>query len=81
MPVAYVATKKGDQIPFREWLKDHGLELEVEIPHPPILYTGEFSDGTHAGGAWVIIAHSVRLDDTRVLKLPGATGTWDLETA
>jgi hypothetical protein len=81
MPVAYVATKKGDQIPFREWLKDHGLELEREIPHPPILYTGEFSDGTHAGGSWVILAHSVRLDDTRVLKLPGATGTWALETA
>lgn len=79
MPTAYIATPQGGRTTLREALEKFGLKLAGDAPHPPILYTGEFVDPTHARGTWVIPPRSIRVDEERVLKLPGATGEWDLE--
>jgi hypothetical protein len=81
MPIGYVATRDGGRETFREAFRKFGITLEQEVPHPPILYVGTFSDMTHAHGTWAIPPHPVPLDDSRILRLPGGTGGWDLEAA
>jgi hypothetical protein len=81
MPVAYVGTLNDERMSFAQWLNDHSIKLVGVPAHPPILYTGEFVNATHACGTWVIEARAVRLDERRVAKFPGATGRWDLHAA
>lgn len=81
MPVCYVATPDGRNIPLRQFLLENGQACERDVPHMPIFYQGEFSDPRHAHGTWIIRAGPLSLLDGRAIQMPEATGGWSIETA
>jgi hypothetical protein len=80
MPVCYMATPDGRNVPLRQHLKEQGYTCEREVPHMPIFYKGEFSDARHARGTWIIHAGPLSLLDGRSVRMHGATGEWSIET-
>ena len=79
MPISYVVTPDRRTIPLRQFLIELGETCEHEIPHPPIFYTGEFSDERHAQGTWIIRAEQLPLPDGRAVPMFEATGVWKIE--
>ena len=79
MPVFYVVMPDRRNISLRQFLLELGETCEHEIPHPPIFYTGEFSDDRHAKGTWIIRAEEHPLSDGRAVPLFEASGVWRIE--
>ena len=79
MPVSYVATQDGRNVSLRDFLIEQGHLCNHDIPHRPIFYQGEFSDLSHAQGAWIIEAGPLSLGDGRVVNFAEAKGTWKIE--
>ncbi len=80
MPVCYVVTPDGRNIPLREFLVEQGHMCERDVPHKPIFYEGEFSSPSQAHGTWIIRAGPVPLGDGRTVQMTEARGDWSIES-
>ena len=81
MPVCYVATPDGRNVPLRQFLIEQGQTCERDIPHTPIFYEGEFLSPSRAQGTWIIRAGPVSLGDGRAVQMPEARGGWSIDVA
>ena len=79
MPVSYVASPSGRKITLREYLIERGYACERDVPHAPILYSGEFSDADHAAGTWIVRKGLIPLPDGRGCPVAELTGSWTME--
>lgn len=81
MPVGYVKTEDGGRKTLREYLVDEGMDLQEELPGPPILYQGRFLDANRVQGTWIIQRQRLRLPNGKTYTSPGGAGYWCAEFA
>lgn len=76
MPVCYVVGSDGQLLKLREWAASQDLVCEGDLPHPPVVYQGEFIGNDEARGKWVIEPWEVPLADGMALQMGKASGSW-----
>ena len=81
MPVGYVIDEDGSRKTLREYLVDEGMDLQEEVPGPPILYIGRFLDANRVQGTWMIQRQPMRLPNGKVYTAPWGAGFWCAEFA
>jgi len=81
MPVGHVIEEDGSRKTLREYLVDEGMDLQEELPGPPILYQGRFLDANRVQGTWIIQRQPIRLPNGKTYTSPGGAGYWCAEFA
>jgi hypothetical protein len=76
MPVGYVIEEDGSRKTLRESLVDQGMDLQQELPGPPILYQGRFLDANRVQGTWIIQRQPIRLPNGKTFTSSGGAGYW-----
>jgi len=81
MPVGYVMMEDGSRKTLRESMVERGMDLQHELPSPPILYQGRFLDTNRVQGTWIILQEPIRLPNGKTYTPPGGAGYWCAEFA
>ena len=76
MPVGYVKMEDGSHKTLRESLADQGMDLQLELPGPPIFYQGRFLDANRVQGIWIIQRQPIRLSNGETFTTPTGGGYW-----